>query len=283
MVKVLVTGANGQLGREVVRLFEEAGHDVLPMGHSELDITKCSKVLERLAELRPEVVIHSAAYTSVDQAESDIEGAFLVNAYGTRNVAVASEAIGAKLVYISTDYVFNGESHLPYNEFDEPSPLGIYGKSKFAGEQFVRELHSRFFIVRTSWVFGEDGSNFVKTILKLAQTQPQLKVVNDQQGSPTYSVDLVKCLLVIIETNKYGTYHVSNAGKCTWYEFAKSIFEKTGITIDVVPVTTEAFPRPAKRPKNSAFDHMALRLNEFAELPTWQDALNRYLNDKKLF
>ncbi|WEG13164.1 dTDP-4-dehydrorhamnose reductase [Pullulanibacillus sp. KACC 23026] len=281
MAKVLVTGAKGQLGQDVVRLFTEAGHEVIGLGREDLDITNSNDVWRCLEALRPEVVIHSAAYTAVDQAESDVEGAFLVNAYGTRNMAAASEAVEAKLVYMSTDYVFNGESDQPYNEFEATSPLGVYGKSKHAGEQFVRELHSRFFIARTSWVFGAHGGNFVKTMLRLAETQPQLKVVHDQRGCPTYTVDLANCLLKMIETSQFGTYHVSNSGVCTWYEFAKTIFEKKGISIDVVPVTTEEFPRPARRPKNSAFDHMALRLNGFEELPDWQNALDRFLDEVK--
>lgn len=279
MTRVLVTGAKGQLGYDVVRLFRETGHEVYEFGRNELDITNSSDVLEKFEQIRPDWVIHLAAYTAVDQAESDIEEAFLVNAYGTRNIAVSAEKVGAKLIYISTDYVFNGESDTPYNEFDTPSPLGVYGESKFAGEQFVREFNSRFFIVRTSWVFGKNGNNFVNTMLNLAETNTQLKVVNDQRGCPTYTVDLAKCLLSLADTDLFGTYHVSNSGSCTWYEFAKEIFIRKGMTIEVVPVTTTEFPRPAKRPKNSSFDHMALRLNGFAEMPRWQDALDRFLEE----
>ena len=277
--KVLVTGASGQLGQDVVITLAEAGFDVQGFGHAELDITNMNQVEHVLGEFRPDIVIHSAAYTKVDQAETDVEAAYAVNAIGTRNIAVVSEAIGAKLVYISTDYVFNGEEEQPYTEFDQPSPLGVYGKSKYAGEVFVRDFHSAFFILRTSWVFGAHGGNFVKTMLKLADTQPELKVVDDQRGCPTYTVDLAAFIRDVIQTSNYGTYHVSNSGNCSWYEFAKAIFEQSGKTVKVVPVTTKEFPRPAPRPKNSVFDHMAIRLNGFEDLPDWRHALDRFLKE----
>jgi len=277
--KVLVTGASGQLGQDVVITLAEAGFDVQGFGHAELDITNMNQVQHVLGEVRPDIVIHSAAYTKVDQAETDVKAAYAVNAIGTRNIAVVSGAIGAKLVYISTDYVFNGEEEQPYTEFDQPSPLGVYGKSKYAGETFVRDFHSAFFILRTSWVFGAHGGNFVKTMLKLADTQPELKVVDDQRGCPTYTVDLAGFIRAVIQTSNYGTYHVSNSGNCSWYEFAKAIFEQSGKTVKVVPVTTKEFPRPAPRPKNSVFDHMAIRLNGFEDLPDWRHALGRFLKE----
>jgi dTDP-4-dehydrorhamnose reductase len=277
--KVLVTGAAGQLGQDVVNTLTEAGYEVHGFGHAELDITNMNQVEQVLGEVQPDIVVHSAAYTKVDQAESDQEAAFAVNAIGTRNIAVVSEALGAKLVYISTDYVFNGEAEVAYTEFDQPTPLGVYGKSKYAGEVFVHDFHSKFFILRTSWVFGAHGGNFVKTMLKLAGTQPELKVVNDQRGCPTYTVDLASFIRDVIETSNYGTYHVSNSGECSWYEFAKTIFELSGKTVKVTPVTTKEFPRPAPRPKNSVFDHMALRLNGFGELPSWRNALERFLTE----
>lgn len=277
--KVLVTGAKGQLGQDVVLNLTEAGYEVHGFGHAELDITNMDQVQQILNDIQPDVVVHSAAYTKVDQAESDQEAAYAVNAIGTRNIAVVSEDLGAKLVYISTDYVFNGEEERPYSEFDQASPLGVYGKSKYAGEVFVRDFHSKFFILRTSWVFGAHGGNFVKTMLKLAESHPELKVVNDQRGCPTYTVDLAAVIRDVIETTNYGTYHVSNSGECSWYEFAKTIFELSGKKVKVEPVTTAEFPRPAPRPKNSVFDHLMLRLNGFGELPNWQDALERFLNE----
>lgn len=276
-MKVVVTGAKGQLGTDVVHLLADRGYEVYGYGREELDITNFDQVKQVITEIRPDVVIHAAAYTKVDLAESEPDQAFFINAYGTRNVAVVSEAVGAKLVYISTDYVFDGMATTPYNEFAPTNPLSIYGKSKLAGEQFVRDLHSKFFIVRTSWVYGKHGNNFVKTMLKLAQERDELMVVHDQVGCPTYTVDLSNCILELIQTEKYGVYHVSNSGHCSWYEFAKAIFEEAGIKVKVNPCTTREFPRPAPRPMYSVFEHMALRLNSFKVMPNWRDSLRIFL------
>ncbi|OUM90026.1 dTDP-4-dehydrorhamnose reductase [Parageobacillus thermoglucosidasius] len=278
-MKVVVTGAKGQLGTDLMHLLADRGFEAYGYGREELDITNFSQVKQVIHEINPDVVIHAAAYTKVDLAESEPDKAFLINAYGTRNVAVASEAVGAKLVYISTDYVFDGTANKPYDEFSPTNPLSVYGKSKLAGEQFVRDLHSRFFIVRTSWVFGKHGNNFVKTMLKLAREREELMVVNDQIGCPTYTADLANCLLELIQTEKYGIYHVSNSGHCSWYEFAKAIFEETGIIVKVNPCATKEFPRPAPRPAYSVFDHMGLRLNGFKELPNWRNSLKRFLEN----
>ncbi|WP_212960080.1 dTDP-4-dehydrorhamnose reductase [Cohnella xylanilytica] len=280
-MKVIVTGANGQLGMDVVNCFGKMGSQVYGLSHQELDVTNNKQVVEVFETINPDVIIHCGAYTKVDLAESEPENAYLVNAYGTRNIAVAAEACGAKLVYVSTDYVFNGGGRVPYHEFDDTDPIGVYGRSKLAGEEFVRQLHSRWFIVRTSWVFGLHGNNFVKTMLQLAQVRDILSVVHDQIGCPTYTVDLAQTIAEIIGTTNYGTYHVSNSGQCSWFEFAKEIFEKADIPINVIPVTTEEFPRPAKRPAYSVLDHMALRLNGFKEPRHWKDALSSFLNDLK--
>ncbi|MCQ2009537.1 dTDP-4-dehydrorhamnose reductase [Sporolactobacillus sp. STSJ-5] len=276
--KVLVTGGHGQLGTELTLMLQEKGFETYNLGHQELDITDLDQVRQVFGEIKPDVVCHTAAYTAVDQAETDRDGAFLVNAIGTRNVALASEEIGAKLVYVSTDYVFNGEKKSAYSEFDFPSPLGVYGQSKYAGEQFVHDFHSKFFITRTSWVYGQYGGNFVKTMLNLAETNDQLKVVNDQRGCPTYTKDLAEKIIELFQTDKYGVYHLSNSGSCTWYEFAKAIFEIKGINVTVNPCTTEEFPRPAKRPKNSEFEHLALSLNGFKTVRPWYWAIEEFLN-----
>ncbi|EST12660.1 dTDP-4-dehydrorhamnose reductase [Sporolactobacillus laevolacticus] len=276
--KILVTGGHGQLGTELTLMLQEKGFETYGLGHQELDITDLDHVRKVFREIKPDVVCHTAAYTAVDKAESDRDGAFLINAYGTRNVAIAAEEIDAKLVYVSTDYVFNGEKEGAYSEFDTPSPLGVYGQSKYAGEQFIHDFHSKFFITRTSWVFGQYGGNFVKTMLNLAENNDQIKVVNDQRGCPTYTEDLAEKIIEIFQTNKYGVYHLSNSGSCTWYKFAKEIFKLRGINVKVVPCTTEEFPRPAKRPKNSEFEHMALKLNAFQELRNWREALESLLN-----
>lgn len=275
--RVLVTGANGQLGMDVVQSLKSQKQTVYGYGRNELDVTDIEQVSKKLNEIKPNVVIHCAAHTKVDLAESEPERAFRVNAYGSRNIAVISEQINAKLVYVSTDYVFNGRSERPYNEFDSTSPMSVYGKSKLAGEQFVRDLHSKFFIVRTSWLYGEHGHNFVKTMLRLAEEKESVSVVTDQIGCPTYSVDLAECIADLIETSKYGIYHISNSGQCSWYEFAKAIFEETGKQIDVNPVSTVDFPRPASRPPYSVLDHMALRLNGFSEMRHWRQALLEFL------
>lgn len=279
-VKVLVTGAKGQLGVELVNYLTQLGFLVIGLGRSELDITNLEQVKAVMANIKPNIVIHSAAYTKVDQAELEPEKAFRVNAIGTRNVAVASESAGSKLVYISTDYVFNGKGDRPYHEFDSTSPLGVYGQSKLAGELYVRDLHSRFFIVRTSWVYGLYGGNFVKTMLKLAEDRDEVNVVSDQLGSPTYTGDLAAFIGELISTEYYGIYHASNTGSCSWYEFAKAIFEESGLTqIKVNPITTAEFPRPADRPAYSVLDHMGIRLNGLRDLPYWRDSLITFLRE----
>ena len=276
-MKVLVTGAKGQLGRDLVSLLSQNNFEVYGYGRDELDITNFENVDQVFNEVKPDIVIHAAAHTKVDLAESEPDQAYLINAIGTRNIAVYAEKVQAKLVYVSTDYVFDGSATEPIDEFTPTSPLGVYGKSKLAGEQFVRDLHTKFFIVRTSWVYGEHGNNFVKTMLKLAKSNQQLKVVHDQVGSPTYTVDLAKVIIQLIQTEKYGTYHVSNSGQCSWYEFTKAIFEEAGIEVEVNPCTTEEFPRPAPCPAYSVFDHMSLRLNGFQEVRHWKEALHEFI------
>ncbi|CAH1223428.1 dTDP-4-dehydrorhamnose reductase [Paenibacillus sp. JJ-223] len=284
-MKVLVTGASGQLGRDVVLLLEKKGHFVLACSRDQMDITDELKVNEVIASFGPELVIHCAAYTAVDAAETDTDGAYKVNAMGTRNVAVASEKAGAKLIYISTDYVFDGTSVTPYQEYDNTNPQSVYGKSKRAGELLVQTLSSRWFIVRTSWVYGHYGNNFVKTMLKLGQEKPKLQVVHDQKGSPTYTVDLVEFLIELMATEKYGIYHASNSGSCTWYEFTQTIFNEArviaGLPIkaELEPCTTEQFPRPAPRPRNSVMDHLAIRTNGFSDLCSWHEGLKNFLRE----
>ncbi|MFC7394681.1 dTDP-4-dehydrorhamnose reductase [Scopulibacillus cellulosilyticus] len=277
--KILITGANGQLGQDLSYILKNRDFTVYPCDHTSLDITNQAQTASILNDIKPGIVIHAAAYTNVDQAESNLDQVFAVNAYGTRNVAVASERINAKLIFISTDYVFNGLKKEPYHEFDSPNPLSVYGQSKLAGETFVREFHSKFFIVRTSWLFGKYGSNFVKTMLNLGKEEKVINVVNDQLGSPTYTVDLANRISEIIETEKYGTYHISNTGSCSWYEFAKAIFKESGMDVKMHPVSTTSFPRPAPRPKNSVFEHRSLRLNGFHKMRHWRAALKDFLSE----
>lgn len=274
-VKVLVTGAGGQLGVDLVRALNHAGYTTYAFRHQELDITDGERVMDVFRELSPNIVIHAAAYTKVDQAESEPEEAYRVNAYGSRNIAIAAAEINAKLVYVSTDYVFDGASNQPYDEFAPVHPINVYGASKLAGERFVSALHRRYFIVRTSWVFGVHGHNFVKTMLTLAATNSEISVVSDQVGCPTYTVDLAACIIGLMETNHYGIYHVSNSGSCSWYEFAKEIFAQAGIEslIQVRPIPASEYLRPAHRPAYSVLEPMALRLSGHPILRSWQEAL----------
>lgn len=283
-MKILVTGAAGQLGRDVVALFEQQSMEVLPCDRDSLDITDSEACLRRIQEFTPDVIIHCAAYTAVDQAETDIDQAYQVNAVGTRNLVVAAEKISAKFCYISTDYVFDGQSTTGYHEYDNTNPQGVYGKSKRAGEVLVQSLSSAYFIVRTSWVYGLHGNNFVKTMLKLGKDKPVLQVVNDQKGSPTYTVDLAAFLLDLVQTEKYGIYHASNSGECTWYEFAQAIFEEANslggaYSVQVNPCTTEDFPRPAQRPANSVMEHLSIRTNGFQDIRHWREGLKGFLQE----
>ncbi|MDT0126587.1 dTDP-4-dehydrorhamnose reductase [Paenibacillus sp. RRE4] len=282
-MKVLVTGASGQLGRDVVLLLEKEGHDILACDRDQMDITNQAQCNEVISSYHPEVIIHCAAYTAVDAAETDTDGAYKVNAVGTRNVAVAAEKVGAKLIYISTDYVFDGQSATPYQEYDDTNPQSVYGKSKRAGEWLVQSLCSKWFVVRTSWVYGLHGNNFVKTMLKLGQEKPKLQVVHDQKGSPTHTVDLALFLIELMGTEMYGIYHASNCGDCTWYEFTQAIFEEAqtvvGVSIqaELEPCTTEQFPRPAPRPVNSVMDHMSIRTNGLTDLRPWREGLRDFI------
>lgn len=282
-MKVLVTGAAGQLGSDVVSLFREAGHAVIACDRDKLDITDQSVCFTTLNMHKPDAVIHCAAFTAVDLAEQEVDAAYTINAVGTRNMVLASERIGAKFCYISTDYVFDGFSSNPYHEYDITNPRTIYGKSKRAGENLVQSLSSAYFIVRTSWVYGLYGKNFVKTMTRMAKEKPEIKVVNDQYGSPTYAADLAKFLLELIHSEKYGIYHASNKGGCTWYDFTKAIIAEMEsimgkkLTVKIHPCKTEDFPLPAPRPRNSMLEHLSIRTNGLTDLRPWREGLQDFL------
>lgn len=280
-MKVLVTGAKGQLGQDVVKLLS-ARHEVLGLGREQLDITNENQCVEVLEAFKPNVVIHSAAYTAVDLAESEEGLAYQINASGTRNLVLATAIVGAKLCYISTDYVFDGTASMPYREYDHTNPQSVYGKSKRAGELVVQTLSSQYFIVRTSWVYGLYGANFVKTMLKLAKDRDSLKVVNDQFGSPTYTADLAIFLEQLIQTEHYGIYHASNTGVCSWFDFACAIFEESGMKLKVEPCSTEEFPRPAPRPRYSAMEHLAIRTYGFEDFRPWREGLREFLKEYRV-
>jgi dTDP-4-dehydrorhamnose reductase len=276
--KIVVTGAGGQLGQELVRHFSNR-IDIVGLNRMQLDITDKERCLSVIERLKPDAIIHAAAYTSVDRAESDPEGAWLANVEGTRHIATAAEAVRASLCYVSTDYVFDGKRTSPYGENDDTGPKSVYGKTKLEGERLANAICSKTFIVRTSWVYGKYGNNFVRTMLQLAKQNSVLKIVNDQTGSPTYSYDLAKFMIELAQSNKYGIYHATNGGQCTWYEFAKAIFEEAGLgRIDVQPCTTEQYPRPAPRPLYSVLRNEALRDAGFRPLRHWRDALRDCLS-----
>ena len=280
-MKVLVTGVKGQLGFDVVNELKARGHEAIGVDVQEMDITDARGVDKVVKEATPDAVIHCAAYTAVDAAEDNEEMCRRVNAEGTRNIANVCRDLDIKMIYISTDYVFGGQGERPWEPDDERDPRSVYGQTKYEGELAVQNTLEKYFIVRIAWVFGVNGKNFVKTMLKLAETHDTLRVVNDQFGSPTYTFDLAKLLVDMVETEKYGVYHATNEGICTWYEFACAIFEKAGIKMTVQPVTSAEYGAKATRPLNSRMSKEKLTENGFERLPTWQDALERYLEALK--
>lgn len=278
-MRILVTGASGQLGYDVERELERRGIEHLGTSSRELDITDREAVERLMAAYRPDAAIHCAAYTKVDLAEDEPERCWAVNVDGTRNLAAACREIGAKMLYISTDYVFPGTGE-QFRRTDDPvSPVNTYGRSKLAGELAVQSLLETYFIVRISWVFGKNGNNFVKTMLRLAETRTELTVVCDQIGSPTYTADLAPLLCDMMQTERYGIYHATNGGTCAWSEFAKAIFELADKQVTVYPIPTSAYPTRAVRPLNSRMSKECLHSNGFQELPEWKNALARYLKE----
>lgn len=278
-MKILVTGVSGQLGYDVERELDQRGIEHLGTSSRELDITDREAVERLMESYRPDAVIHCAAYTKVDLAEDEPERCWAVNADGTRNVAAACRRTGAKLLYISTDYVFPGTGERSYETGDPTGPVNTYGRSKLAGELAVQSLLEKYFIVRISWVFGKNGNNFVKTMLRLAESKAELSVVCDQIGSPTYTADLAPLLCDMVQTERYGVYHATNEGTCAWSEFAEAIFELAGRQVAVHPIPTSAYPTKAARPLNSRLSKERLRDNGFQALPEWKDALARYLKE----
>lgn len=275
-MKVLVTGAKGQLGYDVINELTKRGHIAVGVDIDEMDITDPVSVERVITETAPDGVIHCAAYTAVDAAEDNVDLCRRVNAEGTVNIAKMCKALDCKLMYISTDYVFNGQGERPWEPDDEREPLNVYGQTKYEGELAVEKL-AKYFIVRIAWVFGINGKNFIKTMLNLGRTRDTLTVVDDQVGSPTYTYDLARLLVDMIETEQYGRYHATNEGLCSWYEFACEIFKKAGLDVTVIPVSSDQYPAKAKRPMNSRMSKDKLDEKGFVRMPAWQDALERYL------
>ena len=283
-MKVLVTGVGGQLGYDVVRELEARGHMAIGVNHQTMDITDAAVVDRVIREKAPDAVIHCAAYTAVDAAEDDEEQCRRVNVDGTRNIAEVCKSLDIKMIYISTDYVFSGQGERPWEPGDERDPQNVYGRTKCEGEIVVQDMLEKYFIVRVTWIYGINGKNFVKTMLKLSETHDTLRVVDDQMGSPTYTLDLAALLADMVETEKYGIYHATNEGICSWHEFACAIFKEAGLgeKITVLPVSSEEYGAKASRPCNSRMNNEKLEKNGFHRLPTWQDALKRYLEELKI-
>lgn len=283
-MKIFVTGVKGQLGFDVINELNKRGHEPIGVDIDELDITKEQDVHTMLEAVNPDGVIHCAAWTAVDDAEDNREKVMVVNAKGTEHIAKGCKDLDIPMIYISTDYVFNGEGTTPWKPDDKREPLNVYGESKYRGELAVEDLLDKYYIVRIAWVFGQNGHNFVKTMLNLGKTHDKLTVVDDQIGTPTYTYDLARLLVDMVETDRYGTYHATNeGGYISWYDFTVEImkqasgYNETYKNVEVSPVGSDAYPAKAKRPSNSRMDKSKLVENGFEPLPDWKDALGRYL------
>jgi dTDP-4-dehydrorhamnose reductase len=290
-MKILVTGANGQLGKEILVCFQrgytELGvpeilkekNSVLGIDIDELDISNLEAVRSYFKKENFDAVINCAAYTNVNKCETDTLTAFKANAVGPRNLAIAAEEIGAKLVHVSTDYVFEGNGSVPYVEWDICNPQSVYGKTKYLGEEYVKSFSTKYFIIRTAWLYGYYGANFVKTMRKIATEKGACKVVSDQRGNPTNAADLAHHILKLVSTSEYGVYHGTGKGECSWYEFTKKIVEFSKIDATVSPCTTEEYPTPAKRPAYSSLDNMMFRATVGDEFRVWTDALEHFIKN----
>lgn len=286
-MKVLVVGAQGMLAHDVVPVLGQAGHQVVACdiraaaeaGIRALDITHLDEIRVLLREIRPDVVVNCAAYTNVDAAESDEDAAYRINALGPWNLAIACQEQGAALMHVSTDYVFDGLKGGSYDEYDRPNPQGVYGRSKLAGELHIQQVMSRFYIVRTAWLYGHGGKNFVETILNAAKERPELRVVDDQWGCPTWARELARVMVDVIETERFGLYHATGQGECTWWGFASQILQSAGLATPVLTQTTEELNRPAPRPRYSVMRNRALEMTGIALMPDWRDSLVAYLGE----
>ena len=278
---IVITGAGGQLGQDMATLCRKKGYTVTPFTSKQLDITDAGAVRSTITRLHPEAVINCAAYNAVDRAETDWRSAFRVNGFGVRNLALAARETDSVLVHYSTDYVFDGRTDRPYTIADLPNPLSRYGESKLLGEQVVRDLSSRFFLIRTSWVFGAGNTNFVEKVLEWSRDKTELKVVDDQVSSPAYTVHLARATLDLIATGTYGLYHLTNAGSCSRYEWARYILEATGWNGTILPAKTAEFPAPARRPAYSVLDNIGSPEVLGYDLPGWEEATCAYLKEVK--
>jgi len=295
-MNIVITGSNGQLGKEMLRQLssDEALQAIGKEGFlwtpeemfvtgvdiDDVDISDLSAISKFLESVKPDIIVNCAAFTAVDQCETDKDTAYRVNTLGPRNLALAADILGAKLVHISTDYVFDGDSNTHYNEFSVTNPRTVYGISKFAGEQMVQQFCRKHFIFRTAWLYG-DGNNFVKTMIKLGSERSEVRVVDDQHGTPTSTRALTSCILEVMQSEAFGVYHATCEGETSWHAFTEEIMKLMNMSTKVIPVTTAEFPRPAPRPKYSVLDNMMLRLNGFSPFPSWQEELAKYIRTMK--
>lgn len=278
-MKVLVTGCNGQLGYDVVKELISRSVECKGVDLQDFDITDKAQTMEYIKNYNPDAVVHCAAYTAVDRAEDDEETCYRINVIGSKNLAAACKEIDAKMLYVSTDYVYGGKGEAPFETTDKTDPKSVYGRTKLEGENAVRKHLDRYFIVRTSWVFGINGNNFVKTMLRLGAEREALTVVDDQIGSPTYTPDLARLICDLIETDKYGVYHGTNENYCSWAEFAAEIMKLGGRNCEIKPIPSSEYPAKAERPLNSRLSKLCLDNAGISRLPTWQDALERYFKE----
>ena len=276
-MKILVTGAGGMLAQAMIPTLEREGHEVLGLTRGDADVTKLDALLYPARAFKPDWVAHLAAFTRVDDCETRADHAFLVNGLGPQNAALAAAEVGAAVLAISTDYVFDGAARRPYREHDAVAPQSVYGASKWAGEQAVREVHARHLVVRTAWLYGRGGRNFVDTILHRARAGEPLEVVDDQRGSPTWTSDLANGLIRLMARAQYGTYHCTNSGECSWHDLAAHAISRAGLSVKLERTSTAAFPRPAKRPAWSVLSNRLFEHVTGAALPDWRDAVDRYL------
>lgn len=292
-IKILVTGAKGQLGSQIIETLRKGyskigkiddsytNADIIGIDIKDLDITNLNDTIEFINQIKPDIIISPAAYTNVDACEANCDDAFKVNAIGARNMAIAAENVGAKLIHISTDYVFKGDGKTPYREYDVPDPVSVYGKSKLLGEKYVEKFCSKYFIIRTAWLYGYNGKNFVKTIMKAGLDKGHLDVVDDQRGNPTNAEDLAHHILKIAITDEYGIYHCTGNGECSWYDFACKIIEYSRINCTVSPIKSDKLNRAAKRPSYSSLDNMMLRCTVGDEMRDWDTALKMFIENIK--
>lgn len=282
--KLLIIGSNGQLGSDMVYLAHKEGYQLTGIDFPDIDITNSEKTNECILNLRPDFIINCAAYTAVDNCESDQKAAYAVNAQGPGNIAIAAKKNGATLIHISTDYVFNGSKTTPYTEDDKPDPLTVYGKSKLEGEQLVAAHCEKHMIFRIAWLYGINGNNFVKTIRNVAKTKAErnerLTVVNDQFGTPTYTREVCRQIFKLIEQPHYGIFHCTNEGQCSWFDFAGHIINTAGIKVDLVPCTTKEFPRPAPRPQYSVLENAHLKRLHLNVMTDWKTAFSSFISDE---